>query len=80
MEVRVGPEGRILIPAAVRRATGIEPGSTLVLRVEGDHIELIPREAIEQRLHAMFVDVEGSMADELIAERHAEAARNLEER
>ena len=75
VQVRVGPEGRVLIPAAVRRAAGIQPGTSLVVRVEDGRVVLIPRDAIKRRLREMFADVEGSMADELIAERREEAAR-----
>lgn len=75
-EITVGAEGRVLLPAEVRRKVGIEPGSTLVVRVEGDHVVLIPRSAIKRRLHEMFRDVGVSLAEELIAERRAEAARD----
>jgi AbrB family looped-hinge helix DNA binding protein len=75
-EVTVGPEGRVLIPVEVRRATGIEPGTSVVVRVEGEQVVLIPHEAIKRRLRRMFADIEGSMAEELIAERRAEARRD----
>jgi AbrB family looped-hinge helix DNA binding protein len=74
-EVTVGREGRVLIPLEVRRALGIGPGSTLVVRVEGERIVLTPREAIRRRLQELFAEVEGSMADELLAERRDEARR-----
>ena len=74
-EVKVGREGRVLIPAEIRRAAGIKPGTTLIVRVEGERVVLIPRDAIKRRLRQMFAEVEGSMAAELIAERHEEAAR-----
>jgi AbrB family looped-hinge helix DNA binding protein len=76
-EVRVGPEGRVLIPVAARRALGIEPGSTMVLGVEGDHLVLVPRETLKRRLRDMFRDVPGSMADELIMERKRDAERDF---
>jgi AbrB family looped-hinge helix DNA binding protein len=76
-EVQVGPEGRVLIPAEIRHAIGIKPGEKLVLRVESGSIVLIPRDAIKRRLQEMFADIDGSMAEELIAERRAEAARDL---
>ena len=75
-QVKVGPEGRVLIPADVRRAAGIEPGTILVVRVEGECVVLTPRDAIKQRLRKMFSDVPGSMAEELIAERREQAARD----
>ena len=73
-DVTVGPEGRVLIPAEIRQAAGLEPGTSVVVRIEGDHVELIPRAAIKRRLRQMFAGDEGSMAEELIAERRAEAA------
>jgi AbrB family looped-hinge helix DNA binding protein len=78
-EVKVGAEGRVLLPASVRRAAGVEPGSILVVRVEGDRIVLTPREAIKRRLHEMFSGIEGSMSEELIAERRIEAERGAAE-
>lgn len=66
----------MLLPAEVRRAAGIEPGTRLVVRLEGDQVVLIPRDAIKRRLRHMFVGVEESMAEELIAERRAEAVRD----
>ncbi|MGH2443860.1 MAG: AbrB/MazE/SpoVT family DNA-binding domain-containing protein [Chloroflexota bacterium] len=70
-EVTVGPEGRVLIPAGVRRAAGLAPGSTVLVLLEGETVVLISRDAIRRRLQQMFAAVEGSMAEELIAERRA---------
>lgn len=75
-EATVGPEGRVLIPAEVRRAVGLEPGTRVVVAVEGEQVVLIPRDAIKRRLRQMFAGVEGSMAEDLIAERQAEAAQD----
>lgn len=75
-EVTVGPEGRVLIPAEVRRSVGIQPGTRLVVSAQGEQVVLIPHNAIKRRLRRIFDGVEGSMAEELIAERQAEAAHN----
>lgn len=72
-EVEVGPKGRIVIPVEIRRRLGIERGTRLVALVDDRAVVLVPREAVEQRLHAMFKGVPVSMADELLAERRAEA-------
>ncbi len=72
--VEVGPKGRVVIPAQVRRRLGIEQGTRLVVLVDDDAVVLVPRAAIERRLHAIFKGVPVSMADELIEERRAEAA------
>ena len=72
--VEVGPKGRVVIPAQVRRRLDIEQGTRLVVLVDSEAVVLIPRAAIERRLHAIFKGVPVSMADELIEERRAEAA------
>jgi AbrB family looped-hinge helix DNA binding protein len=74
--VAVGPKGRVVIPAAIRRELGIEEGSELVALVEGQAVILVPRSAIKSRLRSIFADVDGSMSAELIDERRAEATRD----
>ncbi len=73
--LRVGPQGRVVIPAALRNALGFRPGDTVVAWTEGDRLILRSRKAVEDELLAMFQHVQGSMAEELIQERRAEAAR-----
>lgn len=72
--VSVGPKGRVVIPAGIRRRLGIEEGSELVALVEGEAVVLVPRSAIRSRLRSIFADVGTSMRQELIDERRAEAA------
>lgn len=72
--VEVGPKGRVLIPAQVRRRLGIEQGTHLAVLVDDEAVVLVPRAAIERRLQAIFKGVPVSMADELLGERRAEAA------
>ena len=74
--VSVGPKGRVVIPAGIRRALGIEEGSELVALVEGEAVVLVPRSAIKSRLRSIFAATANSMRDELLAERRAEAARD----
>ena len=81
-EVQVGAQGRLVIPAALRKALGLKPGDRLIARQEGESLVLERREAIEQRLQDRFRHIprEVSLVDELIAERRAEAAKEaLEE-
>jgi AbrB family looped-hinge helix DNA binding protein len=66
-----------VIPAGIRRELGIEEGSELVALVEGEAVLLVPRSAIKTRLRSIFATTAGSMRDELIAERRAEAANEL---
>lgn len=74
--VSVGPKGRVVIPAGIRRELGIEEGSELVALVEGEAVVLVPRSAIKTRLRSLFAAARESVRDELIAERRAEAARD----
>jgi AbrB family looped-hinge helix DNA binding protein len=77
VEVTVGPQGRLVVPAPLRRQLGIEPGDVLVARAEQDRLVLERREAVlarlRRRLAAVPADV--SMVDELIAERREETER-----
>jgi AbrB family looped-hinge helix DNA binding protein len=78
--LQVGPQGRIVIPAAVRQTLGIEPGDTLVARVEDGRLVLETRTRLLARFSARFAGARmqpvaggaGSVVDELIAERRAE--------
>lgn len=79
-KVNVGPQGRIVIPAGLRRALEIEPGDTLVARLEDGRIVLEKRANILARVRRRFAGVprEVRLSDELIAERRKEAERELE--
>lgn len=75
-DVRLGPQGRLVVPAALRKALGFQPGEALIARVEAERLVVEKAAAAERRLHEYFRKFEGrSLADELIAERREEAAR-----
>ena len=76
--VKVGPKGRVVVPAPIRKELGIEEGTELMARVEGDGIVLEPRAAALRRLRELVraaVPEGVSLTDELIAERREEARR-----
>ena len=79
----VSAEGRVVIPAAMRKALGLEPGSTVTFRVEGEELIMTTRLAAIRKIQALVRNAptkkKGSVVDELIAERHAEAARENNE-
>jgi AbrB family looped-hinge helix DNA binding protein len=74
---RINENGRLVIPAAFRRALGIQPGDTVVLRIENNELRITTlrqRLAKAQQLVRKHVARTTSLVDELIAERR-EAAR-----
>jgi AbrB family looped-hinge helix DNA binding protein len=81
MEVHLGRQGRVVIPAALRRLLGFEEGDILVARTEGGRLILEKQETIKQRLKDRFSQLPKgtSLAAELIAERHEEAKREIGE-
>lgn len=77
-QTRLGENGRIVIPAAFRKALGYEPGEVLVLSVEDDglHIQSVRQQiARAQAIVRKYVRSSRSLSDELIAERRREVAR-----
>jgi AbrB family looped-hinge helix DNA binding protein len=76
-DVRLGAQGRLVVPASIRRALGFAPGDSLVARAENGRLVVEKVEAVEGRVRARFAGLRGrSLADELIAERRAEARRD----
>ena len=77
--VRFGAQGRIVIPAPIRKALGFQPGEMLVARVEDGNLVIAKPESVERRMLARFRKSVGrSLAEELIAERREEARREIE--
>lgn len=76
-EVQIGAQGRLVIPATLRKALGLEPGDRLIVRQEGETLVLERRGAIAKRLQGRFRHIPKAvnLSDELIAERRAEAVR-----
>jgi len=81
VEVHLGRQGRLVIPAPLRKLLGLEEGDTLVAREEAGRLVLEKQAMVKQRLKARFARVskDRSLADELIAERRKEAKREVAE-
>ena len=80
-DIRLGAQGRLVVPAPIRKALGFRPGENLVARIEDGHLVIEKPEAVERRLHDWFRKFEGrSLAAELIAERHEEARKEEDSR
>jgi AbrB family looped-hinge helix DNA binding protein len=75
--VTIDETGRILIPAAYRRAMAISAGEKLILRLDNGTLRLLTRcQAVElaQLLVRPHVAEGRSLAQELLAERRREVA------
>jgi AbrB family looped-hinge helix DNA binding protein len=76
--MRVNENGRIVIPAAFRKALGIEIGDEVVLRVQDDELRITTQQRRIQRARQRakkYLKPGTSLVDELLAERR-ESARN----
>lgn len=74
---RLGAGGRIVVPAAFRRALGVEVGDPLVLVLEDGEMRVVsvPRAVARAQSRVRRYVPEGArLADELLAERRREAA------
>jgi AbrB family looped-hinge helix DNA binding protein len=76
--IRIREGGRIVIPAAVRAALGVGPGDDLIATFEDGEFRLTTRTEKIRRLQErvrLLDKGSGSVVDEFIAERRAEAER-----
>lgn len=79
---QVGPDGRVVIPAAYRPLLGIGDGGHVLMRLEDGELRLIGRDAAIARVQAMvakYVPEGVSLVDELLAERRREVEREERE-
>ena len=76
--VKLGSNGRLVIPAAYRKALGVEEGDELVVRFEDGELHLSTRKLALKRAQELvrrYVPEGASLSDELLADRREEAAR-----
>ena len=77
IKTRLGSDGRIVLPAVVRRALGLRPGDQLIVDVEGREIRLMTVADAARRAQELvrrYVDSGESLAESLVAERRRELA------
>jgi AbrB family looped-hinge helix DNA binding protein len=75
---RVDKHGRIVIPAQIREAVGLPPGTKVRLWVEDGELRLMSLDASIKRVQAMvakYTKGRTGLVDEFIAERRREAER-----
>jgi bifunctional DNA-binding transcriptional regulator/antitoxin component of YhaV-PrlF toxin-antitoxin module len=77
-KVKLGPDGRIVIPAAMRAALGMKEDDVFFARIEDGEIRFATPQRTMQRVNDVlrpYVPEGVSLADELIAERRRESER-----
>ncbi len=82
IQARINPIGRIVIPAVIRKAMGLNLGDTVVMSLEDGVLRIEPQLAKIRRIQSEFKPLANpaSLAsDELIAERREEARSETEE-
>lgn len=70
--------GRLQVPADIRRALDLGDGDTVTMRVVDGELRVLPTKGAIERIQAIvrrYVPEGVSLADELIADRRAEAER-----
>ena len=77
--LRMGDRGRIVIPQQIREAQGLNPGDKLVMFSDEKGMTLMTRDQLRDKMWADIKNPEVSLVDELIADRRAEAQRDIEE-
>lgn len=79
---KVGESGRLVIPAALRKALGLKTGDDVVMRIEDDELRVLTVDQAVARAQARvrrYAAGQGSLSDRLIEERRFEAAREARE-
>ena len=75
---RLNANGRVVLPAAVRKALDLRPGDELIIRVEAGELRLSTRRQALARARRMireYIPSDEDLTQSLIDDRRAEAAR-----
>jgi len=78
MKTTIREGGRLVIPAAYRKALGLKPGDEVLLSLEDGEIRVVStRQAVAraQTLVRRYIPKGRRLSEELIKERQEEAAR-----
>jgi bifunctional DNA-binding transcriptional regulator/antitoxin component of YhaV-PrlF toxin-antitoxin module len=78
LRARIGPGGRLVIPAAQRRELGLEIGDEVLLKTAGDELRVLSvkrRIACVQALVRQYNPGGEILSEGLIRDRRAEAPR-----
>jgi AbrB family looped-hinge helix DNA binding protein len=79
---RINQNGRIVIPAVIRKGMGLTLGDTVNMSLEDGVLRIEPQKATVRRVQeglSKLIPANRVLSDELIAERREEARRETEE-
>ena len=74
-QVTIGERGRLVLPASIRSALGLTPGTRMLLSTEEDgSLRLRPYRAVANESRGVFADLaaDRSLVEELLVDRRAE--------
>ena len=78
----VSREGKISLPARQRRALGIEPGSRVSVRTEGNRLVVQSIDALldelQERARKLMAGASPDSVEQFLADKYAEAAREYD--
>jgi AbrB family looped-hinge helix DNA binding protein len=77
-KAKLNANGRVVIPAAVRKALDLRPGDELIMRVENGELRLSTRRqalARARRMIRQYIPSEEDLTQSLIDDRRKEALR-----
>jgi AbrB family looped-hinge helix DNA binding protein len=76
--VILGESGRIVLPAAIRKELGLEPGERLTVLLDDGEIRIFNQKMILEKVRARIIKERGTLKgilDEFLKERREEARR-----
>jgi antitoxin PrlF len=82
VKIRLGPDGRIVVPAGFREVLGLKEGDVLFGRLEDGEIHLLTPQTAARRAQSIirqFVPEGVSLVDELIEDRRREVEHESQE-
>lgn len=77
-KAKIGPNGRIVIPAEYRKALGVKPGDEVLMRLEDGEVRLYTQAQAIRRIQALakkYVPAGVSLVDDLLKDRRREVAQ-----
>ncbi len=80
MDIKVAGNGRMVLPASVRKLMGLHGDTKLILTIEDDQVRLSPIGHGVSRAQALYRERASQLrtTDDFLTDRKAEAARDAE--